>query len=151
MHEQSRQNKAFLESAEKKITDKVESIHANVEMVLEMNNSRISECESRVMLIEERVQVQATRINEFVSKQEQRLDYVNQQINRLQRSSVPASKTTYIYITIHDSSTQVILYGNEAENSIQFLKPVSYTHLDVYKRQPYTTTLTTKYHHHQQI
>ena len=91
VHEQSKQNKALLEATEKKISDKVESIRANVEFALEVNNSRISECEARVGSIEERVQGQATTIIEFVSEQEHRFEELRQQINRLQRTSMPAS------------------------------------------------------------
>ena len=57
----------MLEATEKKISVKVESICANVELALEVNSSRISERETRVGSIEERVQGQVTTISEFVS------------------------------------------------------------------------------------
>ena len=106
VHDQSKQNKALLEATEKKISDKVESIRANVELALEVNSSRISECEARVGLIEERVQGQATSISEFVSKQEHRFEELRQQINRLKRTSMRASQTTYVYKTIDEPNSK---------------------------------------------
>ena len=72
VNDESKQNKVLLDATEKKISDKVESIRANVELALEVNSSHISECVARVDLIEDRVQGQATTISEFVSEQEHR-------------------------------------------------------------------------------
>lgn len=48
VQDQSKQNETLLETAKKKISEKVELISPNVELGLEVNNSRISECEARV-------------------------------------------------------------------------------------------------------
>ena len=73
VREQAKQNKSIIEAAEKKITEKVESIRADFEAVLEIKNSWITECETRMISVEERVQSQATAINEFISSHENKL------------------------------------------------------------------------------
>lgn len=55
-YEQSKQNKALINSAVKKITEKVESTRAHFETALEISTSRISECETRDVSVEERIQ-----------------------------------------------------------------------------------------------
>ena len=59
----AKQNKSIIEADEKKITEKVESIRADFEAALEINNSRITECETRMLSVQERVQSQMTAIN----------------------------------------------------------------------------------------
>ena len=116
-----RQNKALLEATEK-ISDKVECIRGNVELALEVNSLHISECKARVGSIEEWVQGQATTISEFVSEQEHQFEELTQQINRLQRTCMPASQTTYVYKYIDEPNSQPKFFGHEADNPLQFLR-----------------------------
>ena len=102
MHEQAKQNKQLLESTEKRIGEKVELIRTNIELPLEANNSRLSDCEAKINVMEERMVNHTSRVNELVAEQEQRIQELKQQLTRL---------------------------------------PVSYTHLDVYKRQLQSTRI----------
>ena len=45
----------MLEATEKRISERVEIIRSNIESVIEVNNSRISECEAKISGMEARV------------------------------------------------------------------------------------------------
>ena len=47
-------------------------------------------------------------------------------------------KKGYTYILTNKNQT--VLYTGVTSNLLQRMQPVSYTHLDVYKRQPFHTT-----------
>ena len=55
IHEQAKQSKAIVEAAESKITEKVESIRGEFETAIALNNTRVTECETRVLAVEEHV------------------------------------------------------------------------------------------------
>ena len=100
----------------------MESICANFETALEISNSWISECETRVLSVEERVQSQTATISEFINSQEQKLDYLERQMNKIEQATTPANQITYLYKTVDDMNTQTKFYGIKSENPIHFLK-----------------------------
>ena len=121
VHDQAKQNKQLLESTEKRIGEKVELIRTNIELALEANNSRLSDCEAKINVIEERMVNHTSMVNELVAEQEQRTQELKQQLTRLQSTSTPANQTTYIYKN-YELNSQVKFYGRETESPLHFLK-----------------------------
>ena len=92
VHEQAKQNKNIVEAAEKKITEKVESIRVDFEAALEVNNSRITECETRMLSVEDRMQSQTTAINDFINSHENKLEILEQQMKKYGKLLHPQSR-----------------------------------------------------------
>ena len=100
IHEQAKQNKIIVEAAESKIMEKVASIRVESESAIDLTNTRVTECETRVIGVEECMREQTAAVNESINTHENKLEALEQKIKQIQRTT-----------------------------------PVSYTHLDVYKRQ----------------
>ena len=77
VHDQAKQNKQLLESTETRIGEKVELIRTNIELALVANNSRLSDCEAKINVIEERMVSHTLTVNELVAEQEQRLSLIH--------------------------------------------------------------------------
>ena len=66
VQEQSKRGKQMLDAAEKRISETVETMKANIEARVEVNNSRVSECEAKLSGIEEKVVQHRSTVNELV-------------------------------------------------------------------------------------
>ena len=112
----------MLEAAEKRISETVEAMRANIESSLEANNSRVSECEAKISGIEEKVVQHASTVNKLVAEQDLRIQELQHQMSRLQNTSSPLNCTTYVYKTLDDVNSQLKFFGRENENPMNFIK-----------------------------
>ena len=122
VQEQSKRSKQMLDAAEKRISETVEAMKANIEANLEANNSRVSECEAKLADIEEKVVQHKSTVNEVVAEQDLRIQELQHQVSRLQSTSSPLNCTTYVYKTLDDVNSQLKFYGRENENPMNFIQ-----------------------------
>ena len=121
IHEQAKQSKAIVEAAENKITEKIESIRVEFDSAIALNNTRVTECETRMIAVEECMREQTAAVNESINTHENKLEALEQKIKQIQQTTPIANQVTYVYKTQDDINTYMKFYGLEHENPIQFL------------------------------
>ena len=82
----------------------------------------ITECETRMLSVEERVQSQTTAINEFINSHENKLEFLEQQMKKIQQTTTPANQITYVYKTIDEINTSSTQKQNDYKSK-QWKKP----------------------------
>ena len=92
------------------------------ETAIELNNTRITECETRVLPVEEYMQAQTTAVNDSINTYENKLEILEQKMKQMQQTTPLANQVTYIYKTQDDINTYMKFYDLEHKNPVQFLK-----------------------------
>lgn len=84
-----------------------------------MNNLRISECKTRVLSVEEQVQLQNNSISKSVNNQEKKLNLLKQ-VNQWQKILTSANQITDLYKVVDGMNILIKFFRNENDNLIHF-------------------------------
>ena len=97
MQEQSKQSKQMIEAAEKRISETVETMKADIEASLEVNKSRLNEYGAKLAGMEEQVVQHRSTVSELMAEQDLRIQELQHQVSRLQSTSSPLNCTCLLY------------------------------------------------------